>query len=312
MTYKEAILKVLLEHKKKLTGKEVYEIIEKNKYVNWDGATPQNTVNAILGRLYNNDSRVNRIKEEEGYKYYLSTYEDDIDFTSEFKEYHKDKITILERDLHKILSSYLKVENVYSRTVFHEKSTNSKEKNQIWTHPDMIGVKFLNLESNISQSFRQLTNIADSFELTSFELKVEITGDKNLKECYFQAVSNSSWANYGYLVALEIPDKVLPEMERLNQSFGIGVIQLKPNPFESKVLFPAKRKNLDFITLDKVCNVNPDFSEFIEKIDALIKANNKGFNSLLKDFIDSCDTFLSTDFEVKEYCKLNNIPIEEN
>lgn len=33
----------------------------------------------------------------------------------------------------------------------------------------------------------------------SFELKLKI--DKsNLTECYFQAVSNSSWANFGYLV----------------------------------------------------------------------------------------------------------------
>jgi hypothetical protein len=26
----------------------------------------------------------------------------------------------------------------------------------------------------------------------------------NVRECFFQAVSNSSWANFGYLVAAEI------------------------------------------------------------------------------------------------------------
>lgn len=44
----------------------------------------------------------------------------------------------------------------------------------------------------------------------------------------FQAVSNSSWANEGYLVVLqEIDSEVLSELRRLNQSFGIGVIKLE-------------------------------------------------------------------------------------
>lgn len=36
----------------------------------------------------------------------------------------------------------------------------------------------------------------------------------------------SSWANYGYLVALEISDSLKDEMQRLNQSFGISIIEL--------------------------------------------------------------------------------------
>ena len=65
------------------------------------------------------------------------------------------------------------------------------------------------------------------------EIKKEINTDYELKKSYFQAVSNSSWANYGYLVALEISDNLKDEMERLNQSFGIGIIELKSNPYES-------------------------------------------------------------------------------
>lgn len=34
----------------------------------------------------------------------------------------------------------------------------------------------------------------------------------------FQALSNSSWANYGYLVAFEINEEVMEEMERLNRT----------------------------------------------------------------------------------------------
>ncbi len=42
--------------------------------------------------------------------------------------------TYEERDLHKILSSYLKNTDIYSKTIYHEQS-NGKDSNQIWTHP---------------------------------------------------------------------------------------------------------------------------------------------------------------------------------
>ena len=84
-----------------------------------------------------------------------------------------------------------------------------------------------------------------------------------MKKSFFQAVSNSSLANYGYLVAFEISDSLDEEMERLNQSFGIGIINLKANPYESKMLYQSKYNELDFKTLDKLCKINNDFETFI-------------------------------------------------
>ncbi|WP_243251063.1 hypothetical protein [Clostridium sp. D43t1_170807_H7] len=48
----------------------------------------------------------------------------------------------------------------------------------------------------------------------------------NLREYYFQAVSNLSWANEGYLVALEIDDEPLlrDELRRLNNSLRKGIM----------------------------------------------------------------------------------------
>jgi hypothetical protein len=43
---------------------------------------------------------------------------------------------------------------------------------------------------------------SDTLKLTSYEIKKEIKTDSELKEYYFQAVSNSSWANYGYFYFL--------------------------------------------------------------------------------------------------------------
>lgn len=120
-----------------------------------------------------------------------------------------------ERDLHKLLSSYLKNTDNYSKTIFHEQS-NGKDNNQIWTHPDMVSIKFLNLQTKASQNFLKSINRIDTFKLTSYELKREINNYSELKKAYFQAVSNSSWANYGNLVAFEFSDSLYEEMSRLN------------------------------------------------------------------------------------------------
>ena len=127
----------------------------------------------------------------------------------------------------------------------------------------MIGINFLNLSSRVNQNFLKLLDKIDTFKIISYELKKEINTDYELKEAYFQAVSNSSWANYGYLVAFEISDNLMDEIERLNQSFGIGVIELNANPYQSKILYPSKLKNLDFKTIDKLCNINKEFETFI-------------------------------------------------
>src|SRR5690606_26374015 len=250
MTIKEAILKSLDEINDLTTYMDVYNHIVKNNYYEFGTAkTPASTISALLGDfIRNGDTRVKRIKQEGGtYAYYLTKNEQNIgiDILSGETETKTTKITkttktktFEERDLHKLLSSYLKNSGTYSKTIFHEQS-NGKDNNQIWTHPDMVGIKFLNLQTKASQNFLKSINRVDTFKLSSYELKREINSDSELKKAFFQAVSNSSWANYGYLVAFEFSDSLNEEMARLNQSFGIGIIELNANPYQSKVLFPA-------------------------------------------------------------------------
>ena len=46
------------------------------------------------------------------------------------------------------------------------------------------------------------------------------------RECFFHTVANSSWANFGYLVAAEIEgDKTLKALRMLADAHGIGVIE---------------------------------------------------------------------------------------
>lgn len=319
MTVKEAILKVLEEQKEPMTHTSILEKIDENKYYDWKAAkTPANTVAAQLySFIKQNDTRVKRIKGNGNYfLYYLAKLEDELNLTEIIESNPTEKVSkktkvYQERDLHKLLSSYLKNKNTYSKTIFHEKSANNKDNHQKWIHPDMIGIKFLNLKNKSSQALLKVINKADAFELVSYEIKRDIKSDYDLKKCYFQAVSNSSWANYGYLVAFDINSNLKDEMERLNQSFGIGIIELKANPYESEILFPSKYKELDFKTIDKLCEINKDFEKFIEQTETLLIATERYIKGTKKEFEEFCDSYFKADSEIEKYCKEKNIPFEE-
>ena len=100
-------------------------------------------------------------------------------------------------------------------------------------------------------------------------------------------------------------------MDLLNQSFGIGIIELKANPFESKILFPAKHKELDFKTIDKLCRINKDFERFIEQTEKLMTASEKYIRATEKELEEFCDNYIATDTEIEAYCNSKRIPIEK-
>lgn len=321
MTLKEAVLKSLEDINDITNYLAVYNhIVDKNYYDFGVAKTPGSTISAALGDfIRNGDTRVKRIKQDGGtYSYYLTKNEQNIsiDILTGATETNVNKVvkvdktkTYDERNLHKLLSSYLKNTGIYSKTIFHEQS-NGKDSNQIWTHPDMVGIKFLNLQTKASQNFLKSINRVDTFKLNSYEIKKEINSDSDLKKAFFQAVSNSSWANYGYLVAFEFSDSLTEEMERLNQSFGIGIIELNANPYQSKILFPAKYRNLDFKTIDKLCKMNKEFEKFVEQTEKLMTAEDRYYKSTEKELDEFCDHYFANDTEVEKYCKDNNIPTE--
>lgn len=320
MTLKEAILKSLDELNEVTNYSAVLNHIIEKKYYDFANAkTPGSTISAILGDfIRNGDTRIKRIKREGGnYFYYLTKNEQNIGIeilsgelevqsaipnkTNRSKSYE-------ERDLHKLLSSYLKNTDTYSKTIFHEQS-NGKDSNQIWTHPDMVGIKFLNLQTKVSQNFLKSINRVDTFKLSSYELKREINSDSELKKAFFQAVSNSSWANYGYLVAFEFSDSLNEEMARLSQSFGIGIIELNSNPYKSKVLHPSTFRDLDFKTIDKLCKMNKEFEKFIDQTEKLMTASEKYISGAEKELTEFCDNYFVNDTEMEDYCKAMHIPL---
>jgi uncharacterized protein len=321
MKIKEAVIKSLEDIKKLTNYLEVYTHIINNKYYEFKEAkTPQSTISAALGDfIRKGDTRVKRIKEKDGsYRYYLTKNENTLglDLLLEPEALYlvkpkKSKVQIQgyeERSLHLLLSSYLKSQNIFSKTIFHEQSRTGVDSNQIWTHPDMVGIVFLKLRSVVSQNFIKTVNRSETFNLSSYEIKKEINNDTELKKAYFQAVSNSSWANYGYLAAFEISNSLKEEMERLNQAFGIGIIELSSKVFQSKTLYPAKYKEIDYKTMDKLCKMNNDFERFIDQIERLMTATEKYYKPTEKELEEFCDKFLVDDTSIEKYCSEKNIP----
>ena len=312
MTIKEAILIALEGLGKPASHQEVTQYIYTNHLYEFSGLTPDATVSAQLGEfLRKNDTRVGRQKANRGYLYFLTKNERLIDISEDDQEFFNKrnaKVQYLERDLHPLFASYLKSKDIYACTILHESSKNSKDDTQKWIHPDMIGVKFKHFTSEVSTRLLKTLEKQDACEIFSYELKKEINTDYELKKCYFQAVSNSSWANKGYLVAFEINTSLYSEIERLNKAFGIGVIELAVNPFESRVLFPAVPKRLDFQTIDKLCNINDKYNSFMEQIEKTLDANSRYFNSSLSELSGKSDSFMERDEEIEVYCKEKNIP----
>ncbi|NVK86109.1 MAG: hypothetical protein HWE21_17410 [Cytophagia bacterium] len=321
MTIKEAILKSLEDLKKPSTYLEVYDqIMLKGYYPHFETKdTPQNTVSSQIGDfIRKSDDRVKRIiLDNNVFGYYLSKDEHLIDSevlsgaTASNTTIVK-KASYEERDLHTLLATYLNFHNISSKTIYHEKSKNSKDKNQKWIHPDMVGVAFLKLKNENSRALQRTVNNNDTFKINSYELKKEINTDYELKEAFFQAVSNSTWANHGFLVAFYINESLEDEIKRLNQSFGIGVIELKANPFESKLHHPARYKKLDFKTIDKLCKINNDFNEFIAHTEKVLTSPPKYADGAEKGLISFCDQPLITDSEIEKYCLDKNIPFEKD
>jgi len=199
-----------------------------------------------------------------------------------------------ERKLHPLVAyfafantSFNRGKQIFTKTIFHEKSL--KKALSEWVHPDMVGF-YLPLEDWNDKliEFNKATD-KGAIRLYSFEIKKHIDRN-NYRESFFQAVSNSSWANEGYLVAGSIQqnDDLMAELERLSGSFGIGIIVLDLTDFDSShVLFPARsREVLDWELMNKLCDQNEPFETFIDNVrkDYEVKTIHKSeFDQILED-----------------------------
>ena len=295
MTFLQLAERILRQEKRPLTANEIWAIASEKGYdkeLNKQGKTPWATLGAqIYVNAKDNPKTVFAQTDSRPKKFYLKSQTTQIDLsetaiTKEPKVVKKKKFDYLEKDLHAYLTYYAYYHlHCVTKTINHSQST--KKEFGEWVHPDIVGCyfPFEDWKHDVYELSSSIGNI--SIKLVSFELKRELTFG-NLRESFFQTVSNSSWANESYLVASEISDEqdFREELSRLSTSFGIGVIKLNlEDPHSSEIVFPAKyREALDWETINKL-TMNSDFKEFITtvKIDITSrKVHHKEYDTVLK------------------------------
>lgn len=250
---------------------------------NTTGKTPWATIAAYCYTDINNNGESSRIIQTSSRpaQFFLRSLQSEINLPKVQKEkdldnVRKEKAEIKkkfnERDLHPLLVAYAYGDTHFKanlKTIFHENSYKASKGQNEWLHPDLVGVYFpfqdYKTETLEIQSYLSITSI----KLFSFEVKISLNFS-NLRQSYFQAVSNSSWANEGYLVALKIDDDPTfrDEVRRLNNAFGIGIIKLNSeNVFESEIIFPSRiNQEIDWDTVNRLAHENSDFNSFLKLI----------------------------------------------
>lgn len=175
-----------------------------------------------------------------------------------------------EYDLYPVLIEYLSQElNLLTLRIDEKRSSNTRGQNgNQWLHPDIVAMQALDNKWNDLVKTCVKHSSGQNVRLWSFEVKKELN-NSNIRSSFFQAVSNSSWANEGYLVATSIStNEVEEELRMLSALHGIGVIILIPeNPTESEILLPARRRpEVDWQSINRILNENSDFKNFIELV----------------------------------------------
>ena len=193
-----------------------------------------------------NFKRIQRLEKlEEGNKLILFYYEKpgtEEDLTS--GDVEEPVTDYKEDDLYQPLQDFLKEQSVGFARIIHSRDKGVKISGEsIWLHPDAIGLDFSNEGWNdrIVKTFGEAVDA--QFKIWSFELKTKIT-TSNLRRYFFQAVANSSWAHFGYLVVGEIVG-VERELRMLSNRYGIGVIvvNVKKKQSNKEVQEKLEKKN---------------------------------------------------------------------
>ncbi len=231
-------------------------------------------------------------------RYYYSEISEDENETTEIGTSSDDQ-TIKENDLYPILATYLNLaHNLFCKRIQEnigkdEGITKFTGKNaNHWLYPDIVAVELLNTEWHTDIKNLHKVYNAQKIKLWSFEVKL-IINSTNVRKAFFQAVSNSSWANYGYLVTQKIIDgrgedtNTLKELKILCNLHGIGLIRLKNDDDDDanlgEILIHAREREIDWGGANRLAAKNKDFRSFIKTIEELLRTKEKYYETLFKN-----------------------------
>ena len=175
-----------------------------------------------------------------------------------------------EHDLYPLLSQYLATEFlVHSKRIDEKKSKNKgKAGSNRWLFPDLVGLEDLGRDWQPTIKETNKESGDKKAQLWSFEVKL-VLNRSNVREAFFQTVSNSSWANFGYLVASQISGgDTMRILQMLSSLHGIGVMRLNAeSPTESDLVIPAREKNeVDWTSANHLAEENANFTDYIKLV----------------------------------------------
>jgi hypothetical protein len=308
-TFNDLISDILDETKMPMSAQEIWDRATESKLdekVGSAGKTPWATINA---RLYLNikekseDSTYVQVSRRPA-RFILRKHLSNASQVSAIgvrvagTDESSEKVKFGERDLHPLLVKFMRTAasfNCVVKTIYHENSTRRTKGANEWLHPDLVGVYFP-FEDYIAETIDLQKHVSVStVNLFAFEMKIQLNFS-NLRQSFFQAVSNTSWAHEGYLVCLKIDEDrdFINELQRLSNSFGVGVIRLNAKSIhESEILFHSQLKDeIDWDTVNRLAEDSPDFKRFLSDLTEDIKLSKvkSSYDSVLDD--ESFESYL--------------------
>jgi len=197
ITFVELAKKVLTEENKPLSPSEIWAIAVRRGYdslLHHRGKTPSKTLYTIIfiDERDHEDTIFRKVGSRPA-RYFLKELdqgrrgpgpEDEAVTEPEIPE----EYDYIEKQLHPFLTRFARVQfQAYLKTIDHR--AGPKKDFAEWLHPDMVGVYHPTWREEVRNLSKEIGGV--EVQLYSFELKRKL-GFSNLREAFFQAVSNSS------------------------------------------------------------------------------------------------------------------------
>lgn len=177
---------------------------------------------------------------------------------------------ILEKDLYPKLIEFISSEFGAAAFRINEATASNRRGpgGNKWLYPDVVAIEALTAGMNKEVVEAVRFSGERRARLWSFEVK-RLLNRSNVREAYFQAVSNSSWASFGYLATSEIEgSETIREIQMLYAVHGIGLIEIDLNsPTESVVSIPAReRLSIEWTMCSRLADENKDFATYMKRV----------------------------------------------
>jgi hypothetical protein len=286
LTFKGLARKILDESPEPLTSKEIWKVACETglkERLNTSGKTPEATLRRDLSQEIKDESSEFGViygEPGQGWRYYLKRKvsepqaKEAAAFAAKKEEQSAYDSSYKEADLHPLVAYFFRnTLNTACKTINHSLSTRNKSKPNKWLHPDMMGISipFENVKAPVIKLAKGIGS--KIVTVYSIEIKQALTPG-NIHEFFFQAVSNSTWANEAYLAAASINDDedFRSELQGLSKSFGVGIINLDfTDPDAARILYQARhREEVDWGRLNRIAQVNSDVLDFVDKASRVI------------------------------------------